>query len=125
VENDEICERFISIRGRCFVFLKEQKCSFPVDFSFPFSCSMILLPVMGVPFSENGMWPELLFSIAGIRTVRADGRGDQDCRGNCIMFELHFSDLPVPAIIFVCGAWITISHSLHEAFQFMVGAFFI
>jgi hypothetical protein len=41
------------------------------------------------------------------------------------MFELHFSDLPVPAIIFVCGAWITISQSLKEGFQFILGAFFI
>lgn len=41
------------------------------------------------------------------------------------MFELHFSDLPVPAIIFVCGAWITISHSLQEGFQFILGAFFV
>lgn len=41
------------------------------------------------------------------------------------MLELHFSDLPVPAIIFVCGAWITISLSLKEGFQFILGAFFI
>jgi len=42
------------------------------------------------------------------------------------MFELHFSDLPVPAIIFICGAWITISQSsMEKGFLFIVGAFFI
>jgi len=39
--------------------------------------------------------------------------------------ELHFSDLPVPAIIFVCGAWISISQSLKEGFQFILGAFIV
>jgi len=41
------------------------------------------------------------------------------------MIELHFSDLPVPAIIFICGAWIVISQSLKEGFQFIFGAFII
>jgi len=41
------------------------------------------------------------------------------------MFELHFSDLPVPAIIFVCGAWITIAQSMNEGFRFIIGAFVI
>ena len=41
------------------------------------------------------------------------------------MIDLHFSDLPVPAIIFICGAWISISHSIKEGFLFIIGAFFI
>jgi len=39
--------------------------------------------------------------------------------------ELHFSDLPVPAIIFVCGAWIAINQSLNEGFKFILGAFIV
>jgi hypothetical protein len=41
------------------------------------------------------------------------------------MIELHFSDLPVPAIIFVCGAWISINQTLKEGFQFILGAFIV
>jgi hypothetical protein len=41
------------------------------------------------------------------------------------MIELHFSDLPVPAIIFVCGAWISINQTIENGFRFIIGAFFV
>jgi hypothetical protein len=41
------------------------------------------------------------------------------------MIELHFSDLPVPAIIFVCGAWITINQTMKDGFSFIFGAFIV
>jgi hypothetical protein len=41
------------------------------------------------------------------------------------MMQLHFSDISVPAVIFICGAWISVEQTMEKGFYFIGIALFV